>query len=142
MIIPDVNLLLYAHVQQYREHDVARRWWDDVMNGEESVGLCWAVMLGFVRIATHRRVLERPMQIDEAERYVRGWLAQTAAQIIEPGPRHTDLVFAMLREFGAAAQLTTDAHLAALAVEFRGTIHSADADFGRLAGVPWVNPLT
>lgn len=81
------------------------------------------------------------MPVDQAAGHVESWLARRVANILNPGPRHAELVFGILREHGKGGNLTTDAHLAALAVEFRGVVHTADTDFLRFAGVKWVNPL-
>ena len=93
MILPDVNLLLYAHVKDYREHAAAVNWWDAAMNGDEDVGLCWVVILGFVRLATHRQVLKYPMTIEAAEQYVASWLAQPIVRIVEPSHKHASILF-------------------------------------------------
>jgi len=141
VILPDVNLLLYAHVTDYREHAAALRWWDAALNGAEDIGLCWVVILGFVRVATHRSALKRPMTIDAAEQYVQSWLAQPVVRIVEPGYRHAAILFGILRELGTAANLTTDAHIAALSVEHRATVHTNDGDFRRMPGLRCHNPL-
>ena len=72
---------------------------------------------------------------------VREWLARPQVQFLTPGPEHVGVALRLLERVGTGASLTTDAQLAAYAVEFGGTIHSNDADFGRFAGVPWVDPL-
>ena len=141
MILPDVNLLLYAHFNQFPQHQAARVWWDEVQNGQETVGFSWMVLLGFLRISTKRGVVEPAMPLDVAQAYVRKWLAQPRARIVEPGPSHLDSLLALLNKAGTAGNLTTDAHLAALAVEYGATVCSCDVDFARFSGVRWVNPL-
>jgi toxin-antitoxin system PIN domain toxin len=141
VILPDVNLLLYAHVTDYKEHPAALRWWDGAMNGDEDIGLCWVVILGFVRLATHRSVLKRPMTIEAAEQYVLSWLARSVVRIVEPSYKHAAILFGILRELGTAANLTTDAHIAALSVEHRATVCTNDTDFERLPGLRCHNPL-
>jgi toxin-antitoxin system PIN domain toxin len=105
------------------------------------VGLAWAVLLGFVRLMTHPAVLERPMSAGEALGHARSWLARPNALVLQPGPRHLDLLDALLAEAGAAAALTTDAHLAALAIENNAVLHSNDADFARFGGLRRHDPL-
>src|SRR5688572_7535833 len=92
MIVPDVNLLVYAHNRAAAGHDSARRWWEDVIDRERPVGLAWAVAVGFIRLVTHPAVLVAPLAPLEALAYVRGWLEQPSVRIIEPGPRHLDLL--------------------------------------------------
>jgi predicted nucleic acid-binding protein len=81
------------------------------------------------------------MPVDTAVGHVESWLGRSIVRIVKPGPRHAELVFAWLRSAGRAGNLITDAHLAALAVESRGVIYTADTDFLRFSGVKWVNPL-
>ena len=111
------------------------------MNGEEQVGLPWAVLLGFVRISTHRAVLNHPMPVRLACDHVQSWLARPQVMILHPGDRHAEILFGLLERLGTAGNLTTDAHLAALAIEYQAELHSNDADFTRFQGLKWRNPL-
>lgn len=141
MIITDVNLLAYAHNKAAPHHDRARRWWEELLTRQQPVGLAWAVAFGFVRLVTHASVLVNPLAPPEAVARVRGWLAQPEVRIIEPGPRHLGIVEELFRATGVAGSLTTDTHLAALAIEHQAELHSNDSDFGRFPGLRWVNPL-
>ena len=141
MIIPDVNLLVYAYDSGSRRHDAAREWWETLMNGTGSVGIPWAVILGFIRITTHSRVLENPLEVNGACSRVRAWLARPNAIVIHPGARHADILFKLIEAAGTGGNLTTDAHLAALAIEHQAEVHSTDADMARFPGLRWVNPL-
>jgi toxin-antitoxin system PIN domain toxin len=142
MIIPDVNLLIYAYDSTSPWHERAANWWASCLSGTTPVGMSWVVALGFVRLWTNARVFSNPMPIDLAASHVESWLNRRVVKMINPGPRHSELVFSFLRAEGKGGNLTTDAHLAALAIEFRGTIHTADTDFLRFPGVRWLNPLT
>lgn len=141
MIVPDVNLLIYAVHRESPDHVVARQWLDTLITGDEPVGLPWAVVLGFTRLVTSARVLERPWAIDDAVALVDAWLAQPAVSLIDPTPRHWSLVRELLITAGRGANLTTDAHLAALCIERGATLHSADNDFARFRALRWINPL-
>ena len=141
MILPDVNLLLHAYNSDSPSHRAARAWWSAQMNGERPVGLCWPVMLGFLRIGTHRSVMEFPMPVATAWEHVRSWLDRPQVVILQPGPRHAQILFGLLQSLGTAGNLTTDAHLAALAIEHQAELHSTDADFARFSGLRWRNPL-
>lgn len=142
MIIPDLNLLIYAYDSSSPWHGPARAWWVERLSGTETVGLSWLVALGFVRIWTNARVFRNPMPVEVACGHVESWLARPMVEFIDPGPRHAGLVFGFLRKEGAAANLTTDAHLAALAVEQDAVVHTADIDFHRFPDVRFVNPLS
>lgn len=141
MIIPDTNLLVYAYDSSSPWHERAADWWASCLSGNTPIGISWAVALGFVRLWTNPRVFANPMTVDTAAGHVESWLGRRVVRIVNPGPRHAELVFSWLRSAGKAGNLTTDAHLAALAVEYRGVIHTADADFLRFPGLKWINPL-
>jgi uncharacterized protein len=141
MIVPDINLLVFAHNADAPLHEAARDWWQDLLTSGEPVALPWAVVLGYVRIMTHPAVLERPLRPAEALADVRQWLARPNVELMTPGPRHLELLEHMLGTLGVAGNLTTDAHLAALAVESQAEVHSNDRDFARFPGLRWRDPL-
>lgn len=141
MIVVDVNLLLYATVTGFAQHDLARSWWEDVLGGDHPVGLPIPSIFGFIRVSTGRRVLASPLPVASAIAYVDQWLAQPAVEVLGPGPRHVEIACRLLRDQGTAGNLTTDAQIAALAIENDGVVHTNDTDFGRFAGVQRVNPL-
>jgi toxin-antitoxin system PIN domain toxin len=141
VIIPDINLLVYAYDSTSPWHKRAAQWWTSCLSGATPVGIPWIVSLGFVRLWTSPRVFANPMPVDRAAAHVESWLNRRIVKPLNPGPRHSEFLFTFLRAEGKGGNLTTDAHLAALAVEFRGTIHTADTDFLRFPGVQWQNPL-
>lgn len=142
MILPDINLLVHAYNSESQVHRAARAWWEGALNGTRPVGLSWAVMLGFIRIATHRQILTNPVPVAAACAHARAWLSRRYVAVVDPGPRHAEILFGLLESLGTAGNLTTDAHLAALAIEHQAELHSTDADFTRFAGLRWVNPLS
>lgn len=141
MIVPDVNLLVYAEIAAFPEHAAARLWWEQALSGPVDVGIVPPALFGFVRITTNPRVFDPPLAIDEALDRVNRWLAQPNARVLVPGPRHLDIAFELLRALGTAGNLTTDTQLAAFAIENGAILHSNDTDFGRFGGLHWVNPL-
>lgn len=141
MKLPDLNLLLYAIDEGAPRHAEARRWLEEILSGTESVAFAWAVLLGFVRISTNPVVLEHPLSADEALDYVDGWLEQPVAEVVHPTPRHAATLRELLQPLGTAGNLTTDAHLAALAIEHGAELQSCDADFSRFPGLRWRDPL-
>ncbi len=141
MIIPDLNLLLYAYNDRDPRHLPTKTWWETCLNGSEPVGIPWIVSAGFLRLITHPKVLLSPATTAVAIKIVETWLDQPCVRIPNPGPDHADHLFRFLSETGTAANLTTDAQLAAIAVEHQATLYSNDADFSRFSGLRWKNPL-
>lgn len=141
MILPDINLLVHAYNRYAPRHAEARAWWEHLLNGSKTVGLPWAVVCGFVRLMTHPTVLVQPLGPEQALDHVRSWFDQPVVEVAEPGPRHLEIFENLLRSLGVAGNLTTDAHLAAIAIEHQFELHSNDADFARFPGLRWRNPL-
>ncbi len=141
MIIVDVNLLLYSVVTGFPQHARARAWWEEALNGTTEIGLTGPAVFGFLRLSTNPRVLTSPMSVDNATQHVSEWLDRPHVRFLLPGPRHLDIVFDFLRGIGTARNLTTDAQLAAMAVEYQAELHSNDTDFSRFGGLRWVNPI-
>jgi toxin-antitoxin system PIN domain toxin len=141
VIVPDVNLLLYSYVAASPEHAKAREWWSTTLNGTETVGLCIPVLFGFLRLITNRRAVVQPIRIEDAIASVESWLARPQVELIHPGPRHLEIAFGLLRQVGAGGNLTTDAQIAAHAIENQAELHSNDGGFVRFTGLRWVNPL-
>ena len=141
MILPDLNLLVYAYNSDAPSHQRARSWWEDCLSERRPVALPWAVLLGYLRLMTGRHVLAEPFRPEEALAHLRSWLERPQTEILHPGPRHLDLLDTLTAEAGAAGRLTTDIHLAALAIEYRAELHSNDRDFSRFSGLRWIDPL-
>ena len=141
MILPDINLLLYAYNEDAPPHAAAKAWWQACLSGTEPVGIPWAVLLGFIRLMASRRVLLSPMEPREALGHCRRWLAQPNSRILLPGPTHLDVLMDLMRHGPISSNLTTDAHLAALAIEHQAELHSNDSDFARFSGLRWRNPV-
>lgn len=135
MWLPDVNVLLAASQRQAPYHAVARQRLEAAFGSGVPVGLAWVALLGFLRLTTNGRVFPVPMPVDEALRIVDGWLSHPGAMVLHPGPRHAALLGALLIGAGTAGNLTTDAHLAAIAIEHGATVASFDRDFSRFAGL-------
>ena len=141
MIVPDVNLLLYATISGFPEHQRARRWWEDLLSGDNDVGLAGPAVFGFVRICTSPRIFDRPLAVDDALERVEEWLDQPPVRFLLPGPLHVEIAFRLLRHLGTASNLTTDVQLAAHAIENQAEVHSNDGDFARFPGLRWSNPI-
>ncbi|MBM3852690.1 MAG: type II toxin-antitoxin system VapC family toxin [Verrucomicrobia bacterium] len=141
MMLVDANLLLYAEDSLAVHHEVAREWWDEQLSGTEPVLLCWPVLTAFIRIGTNARLHRRPLTLKEAVERVQSWLEQPCVRLIQPSEQHWPIFQRMLRGGHATANLVSDAHLAALAVEHNCLLCSTDADFDRFPGLKWRNPI-
>jgi uncharacterized protein len=139
--LTDVNLLLYALDAASPRHRAARRWLEARLSGAETFAFSWVVLLAFIRLSTNPRVFQEPLELAEAFDIIDGWLAQPCATVVHPTDRHPPVLRELLEPLGTAGNLTTDAHLAALAVEHGAELCSSDVDFSRFAGLRWTNPL-
>ncbi len=142
MILVDANILLYAEDSLSPQHQKARVWWDDLLSQEDPVCLCWAVVSAFIRIGTNPRVFEQPLSLKQAIARVQSWLDQPCTRIVRPTENHWTYFQHMLIGGQALANLVTDAHLAALAIENGCSLASTDADFARFPKLKWFNPLS
>ena len=141
MIIPDINLLIYAYVESAPHHKRAKEWWERLLSEQTIVAIPWTVTFGFIRLMTHRQVLEDPVSVEACCDVVEKWFARPNVQPVEPASRHFSIFRSFLSQIHTGGNLVTDAHIAALAVEYSAELHSNDSDFSRFSGLNWVNPL-
>jgi toxin-antitoxin system PIN domain toxin len=141
VILPDVNLLLYAADRGAPQHKAARAWLEAALSSGLEIRLAWVVILAFLRISTRQGWSRQPASIDSALAVVESWLNHPSVAIAHPGPEHVRILRRLLNATGTAGNLTTDAHLAALAMEYDAELASADNDFARFPGLRWQNPL-
>jgi toxin-antitoxin system PIN domain toxin len=141
VILVDANLLIYAHVASFPQHDAARDWLDEQLNGINRVGLPWPSLLAFLRLVSNPRVFERAEPIGDAWAQVLAWLKCDTAWIPQPGEHHAGLLGQLLAAPGIQANLVPDAHLAVLAIEHGLILCSTDSDFARFPRLRWTNPL-
>lgn len=119
--MPDVNVLVYAHDQSSPFYSRARIWWEERLNDSALIALPWMVLIGFVRVTINIRIYREPRTIGEMLAIVESWLSLPHVEIVHPSDRHFEILSKFIRHPGTAGNLTTNAHLAALAVE-RGLI--------------------
>jgi toxin-antitoxin system PIN domain toxin len=139
--VVDLNLLLYAINRDSPSHDRAKECIEELLSGEDTVALPWVVVLGFLRISTHPRILPRPLTPKQAVAVVDSWLARPQVLLLHPADEHWSILRDLLMEAGTAGNHTTDAHLAALAIEHDAELLSTDSDFARFRGLRWTNPI-
>jgi uncharacterized protein len=140
MILPDANVLLYAVNRSSDQHAVALKALRQAFENPRGVALAWTALLAFLRLSTRRGVFPSPLPVEDALRVVERWLGHPRAQVAHPSERHAEILGRLLKSAGAAGNLTTDAHLAALAIEHGATVLTFDRDFARFEGVRWTPP--
>jgi hypothetical protein len=142
VIVPDLNLLIYAVNEVSKEHEGARAWWERAMSGPEEIGVPWIVLLGFLRLTTSPRVFDDPLTPTQSWELIEEWIEHPNTMVIHPGPKHLQFFKTLVLENGTAGNLTTDAHLAVLCIERGATLYTADNDFSRFTSLKWKNPLS
>ena len=142
MLLPDVNVLVYAHIEDSTpDHPAYAAWLTRLATGPEPFALSLLVLAGFVRVATNRRIFDPPSTLDQAFAFVASLLARPTARVVGPGPDHPAIFEQLCREAGAAGKLVADAQHAAVAIEHGCTLVSADSDFSRFPSLRWQHPL-
>jgi toxin-antitoxin system PIN domain toxin len=141
MIVVDVNLLIYAVNEDAPLHKAAKAWLESTISGTETVGLSWTVLVAFLRLTTRTGVFRRPLPVEEAFGLIEAWFDEPAVTAIEPTAKHLRLLRELMTRLGTGGNLTSDAHLAALAMEHGAELCSTDNDFARFPGLRWRNPL-
>jgi len=141
VILPDANLLIYAVNEDAALHRKARAWLEAALSGPETLGFAWNVLLAFLRITTRPGLFRNSLSQQQAFEIIAAWLEQPTAAVVQPGPRHLAIMRGLLEPLGTGGNLTSDAHLAAIAMEHGAELCSSDADFARFGGLKWRNPL-
>ena len=141
MIVPDVNLLVYAYDSTAPAHRKARGWWEAVLSGHEPVGLPWVVVLAFVRLTTHPTLNDNPMTVTKAREHVESWLTCDHVRLLPVEARTFARFFDLLAAADTGGNLCTDVLIAALAEEHGAKVYTNDTDFARFPSVVCKNPL-
>ncbi len=141
MKIVDLNVLLYAVNSDAQHHERVREWWEAAVNAEETVGLPWVVLIGFLRLATNARIFPNPLAPDAAAARIDVWLSHDNIRVVREKDDHWARLRALVHDTGVAGNLTTDAHLAALALTHDAVLVSCDNDFARFRGLRRENPI-
>jgi uncharacterized protein len=141
VILIDANILLYAYNAHAPQQAAASKWLENLLAGSDTIALPWATIWAFLRICTNSRIWPNPLPAQQAFDIIGEWLSQPGVVVLQPGPRHSELLKQIVIEHNAAGTLMTDAVLAALAIEHGATLASTDQDFRRFRGLRWINPL-
>lgn len=141
MKIVDINVLLYVVNENTPHHQTLLGWWESAVNSDESVGLPWVVLLGFLRISTNPKIFPHPLDPTTALNKIHTWLSLANTVLVREKEEHWEILRILLVEAGTAGNLTTDAHLATLAISHGAVLVSCDRDFARFRGLRWENPI-
>ena len=141
MILPDVNVLVYAHREDAPDHAAYRGWLESVINGAQAYGMCDLVLSGFLRVVTHPRIFDQPSGLDQALAFVADIRNQPNCVPVRPGPRHWSIFEHLCRTANVKGNLVPDAYLAALAIESGSEWITTDRDYSRFPGLSWRHPL-
>lgn len=142
MILPDLNLLLYAYNPHVPQHEKAASWWQSSINSDEIIALPYEIIFGFIRIATNKRLGNACVPLDRAKNTVDAWLALPQIRIPAPDPNHYKRVIQLMKEANLQGAILSDAILASYAIHHAATLCSNDSDFSLFSGLSWMNPLT
>ena len=141
MILPDVNVLVYAHREDAADHERYRRWLEAAVGSDAAYGLSDLVLSGFVRVVTHPRVFTAPSPLDDAMTFCEQLRGRPNRVSIAPGARHWSIFARLCGEADAKGNLVPDAFLAAMAIEHGCEWITTDRDFARFDGLRWTHPL-
>jgi len=141
VIVPDVNVLVYAHRRESPDHDRYGAWLAQLAAGPQPFGLFDLVGSAFVRIVTNPRIWQQPTRAETAVEFVDRLRARRACRVLLPGQESWALFARLATETNATGKLVADAYLAALTIEHGATLATCDGDFARFAGLRWAHPL-
>jgi uncharacterized protein len=141
VILPDVNVLVYAHREESDRHEEYRGWLEEILSGGQSFGLSELVLSSCLRILTHPRIFDPPTPAERAFAFVRQLRDHPHAVVISPGLRHWGLFLDLCGKCGARGNLVADAYLAALAIESGSEWVTTDRDYAQFPGLRWRHPL-
>jgi uncharacterized protein len=141
VILPDVNVLLYAFRRDSPGHAEYHRWMEALVNAQAAYGISTQVLASVIRISTHARIYVQPSRLDEAIEFCRALLTPETCTVVHPGKRHWDIFVDLCRKSEATGNLIQDAWFAALAIESGCEWVTTDRDYARFPGLRWRAPF-
>ena len=142
MFVPDLNILVYAYNASAPKHALAAKWWEDQINGGATIGICWPVLQGFVRLLSGRQIVAEPYSSEELFGFIDGWLAWPSVRLLGTSDQTYSHFRKLVREHGISGAMTTDALIAAFALEHGAVLISNDTDFLRFREIRVLDPLS
>lgn len=141
MLLFDVNVLVYAHREDAKDHVAYRQWFETQLNGEGVYALSELALSGFLRVVTYPRVFKMPTPMAKALQFIGTIREKGNCLIVSPGPRHWQIFASLCRKLDLKGNLIPDAYFAALAIESGCTWATTDRDYARFPSLSWVHPL-
>jgi uncharacterized protein len=141
LILPDVNILIYAHRPESPDHAEYGAWLTRITEGDEPFACSELVLSAFVRVVTFSKAFRTPTPVDAAFSFISPILASPSCTIVRPGDRHFSIFEGLCRASNARGKLVADAYHAALAIEHGCEFVTTDIDFARFPGLRWSHPL-
>jgi len=141
VILPDVNVLIYAFRSDSAEHQKCRRWLETLINGPESYGVSPQTLCSLIRICTHHRIYAKPSRLEDAIAFSRTLLEQPNATVVQPGERHWSIFQTLCWETDCGGNMVQDAWFAALAIEWGCEWVTVDRDYARFRNLRWRPPF-
>lgn len=141
MILPDVNVLIYAFRPDSPRHPEYRAWLQGVVEGPNAYGMSSQALASVLRICTHPKIYQEPSTVAETMTFCEALLKPSHATLVQPGARHWSIFAELCASSGASGNLVQDAWFAALAIEHGCEWVSTDADYGRFPDLRWHRPL-
>jgi uncharacterized protein len=140
LILPDVNVLIYAFRTDSENHERYKRWLESAVNGSAAYGIAPQVLASVVRICTHPRIFARPSSRTDVFDFCRALLEQPNATVTAPAARHWSIFEDLCVKAKASGNLAQDAWFAALAIESGCEWITTDRDYARFPGLTWREP--
>lgn len=141
MILPDINLLLYAYNSQAPQHKRAKDWLEETISSGCTLLLPHEILFGFIRIITNKRLGAASVCFSDAKKVIDSIISLPQTKIILPDSNHYNRVMSLMEDSNSSGPITSDAILASYAIHHRATLCSNDDDFDRFSGLTWRNPL-
>lgn len=140
MLLPDVNILVYAHREDSTHHNICVKWLEKLINSDQAFAISELVLSGFLRIVTHPKVFAPPSTLQEALTFIEQIRDQPNCVIVSPQQRHWSIFRKLCEQANARGNLIPDAYHAALAIETGSEWITRDHDFSRFPGLRWSEP--
>ena len=132
-----MNILVYAFDISSSQHEVCRDWLDAAVNSAEPFGLANIVLSGYIRVATHPKILNKPASVPVAVAFCNTLVSRPNCVRVNPGAAHFGLFMSLCKAINAKGNDVTDAYLAALAIEHDCEFVTADKGFKRFPDLRW-----